>query len=232
MENFKKWLSNYWYHYKWVTIVVLFFATVFGIGIYQMASKATYDINVLYSGPILLNKDQTLGIEKAFSEILPADFNEDGERSALVHRITILSDEQMEAKQEEAQKEDDTVYFDLKTRKDSISQVTTLFSTGEVTICLLDPYMYEMYNRQGAFLSLEEVLGEKPAYARDNNSVRLFDTPFGQYFDALKVLPEDTVLCVRKAPVFVGASKKSAEAQYNFDKSVFEALFRFTPPEL
>ena len=232
MEKMKKWFSNYWYHYKWVTIIVLFFATVFGIGVYQMATKDTYDINILYTGPILMNQDQTKGIEDAFASVLPRDFNDDDEKSVLVNRITVLSDEQLAAKQEEAKKEGDKVYYDLKTRKDSISQVTTLFATGETTICLMDPYMYNMYLAQDAFVSLEEVLGEVPDYARDAYSVKLLDTPFGQYFDALQVLPEDTVLCIRKAAVFSGSSKKKANRQYEFDKEVFEAIFAFTPPEL
>lgn len=232
MEKFKKWFENYWYHYKWTTIVVLFFAIVIAIGVYQMAAKDTYDINVLYTGPILLNQDQTVGIEEAFEAVLPRDFNEDEEKSVLIHRITVLSDEQLAAKQEEAAKEDDQVYFDLKSRSDNISQVTTLFATGETTICLMDPYMYNMYLSQGAFLTLEEILGEKPAYARDDYSVKLADTPFGQYFDALQALPEDTVLCIRKAAVFSGGSKKKANEQYEFDKEVFQAIFTFTPPEL
>jgi hypothetical protein len=232
MEKMKKWFSNYWYHYKWVTIIVLFFATVFGIGVYQMATKDTYDINILYTGPILMNEDQTKGIEDAFASVLPRDFNSDDEKSVLVNRITVLSDEQLAAKQEEAKKENDKIYYDLKTRKDSISQVTTLFATGETTICLMDPYMYNMYLAQDAFVSLEEALGEVPEYARDAYSVNLLDTPFGQYFEALQVLPEDTVLCIRKEAVFSGGSKKKAGEQYQFDKEVFEAIFEFTPPEL
>jgi hypothetical protein len=232
MEKLKKWLSNYWYHYKWVTIVVLFFATVLGIGVYQMATKDTYDINILYSGPVLLNQDQTLGIEDAFEAILPHDFNKDEEKSVLIHRITILSDDQLAAKQEEAKQEGDQVYYDLKTRKDNISQVTTLFATGETTICLMDPYMYNMYLAQDAFLPLAEVLGEKPVYARDDYSVKLADTPFGQYFEAFRALPEDTVLCIRKAAVFSGSSKKKANEQYEFDQDVFRNIFTFAPPEL
>lgn len=232
MEKFKKWLSNYWYHYKWVTIVVLFFATVFGIGIYQMATKDTYDINILYAGPQILNKDQTTGIEDAFASVLPRDHNDDQDKTVLINRITVLSDEQLAEKQEEAATEDDSVYYDLQARNDSISQVTTLFATGETSLCLMDPYMYEIYLRQDAFLTLEEVLGYKPEYAVDNYAVKLSDTAFGQYFEALDVLPEDTVICVRKAAVFAGSSKKKATAQYEFDKDVFKAVLAFTPPSL
>lgn len=232
MEKFKKWFSNYWYHYKWVTLVTLFFVVVFGIGIYQMASKDTYDINVLYSGPAILNKDQTAGIENAFVSILPNDHNDDKEKSILLNRFTILSEEQLAEKQAEAKAENDSVYYDPTSRTDTISQITTLFATGEVSVCLMDAYVYNIYLREGAFVSLEEMLGYVPEYARDNYSVCLADTPFGQYFDALKVLPEDTVLCFRKEAVFAGGSKKKSNAQYEFDKSVFRAIFEFEAPSL
>lgn len=232
MEKMKKWLSNYWYHYKWTTIVVLFFVTVIGIGIYQMAAKDTFDMNVLYAGPQILSGDHEKGIEDAFVSILPKDYNEDDDKTVMLHNFTILSDEQLAQKQEEAAAEGDQVYFDPKTRSDYISSVTTLFATGETSICLMDPYVYNMYFMQNAFVPLKEVLGEKPAYARDDYSVKLADTPFGQYFEALKALPEDTVLCFRKSAVFAGGSKKEAQAQYAFDRSVFQAIFRFEPPEL
>lgn len=232
MEAIKKWLSNYWYHYKWVTIVVIFLVTVVGIGIYQMASKDSYDSNVLYAGPAILNKDQTAGIESAFASILPSDYNNDKEKTAFLNRFTILSDEQIQEKQEEAAKEEDWLYYDPQARNNTLSQITTLFSVGEVSVCLVDEYVYNIYYSQGAFLSLEEVLGYVPEYARDNCSVYLKDTPFGEYFDALKALPEDTVLCIRKSAVFSDKSKKKANKQYAFDQALFKAIIEFETPEL
>ena len=40
----KKWLENYWYHYKWATIISAFFITVAVICIVQIASKKNYNI--------------------------------------------------------------------------------------------------------------------------------------------------------------------------------------------
>ena len=232
LDGFKKWFSNYWYHYKGVTIVVIFLVTVVAIGIYQMADKESYDANILYAGPAILNKDQTEGIEAAFASIMPADHNEDGVKNVFTNRFTILSDEQIIEKQEEAAQDDDVVYYDPTQRNNSLSQIGTLFSVGEVSICLVDEYVYKIYRSQDAFLPLEEVLGYKPEYARDNCSVYLKDTPFGQYFDALKALPEDTILCVRKSAVFSDKSKKQANEQYAFDKKLFGAIFEFEAPEM
>ena len=231
-EKFKKWFSNYWYHYKWVTIVVLFFATVIGIGVYQMIDKETYDSNILYAGPAILNKDQTAAIESAFVSVMPSDFNQDKKKSVFVNRFTILSDEQIMEKQEEAENENDTLYYDPTQRTNTLSQIGTLFSVGEVSICLVDEYVYNIYRSQDAFVPLEELLGYTPEYARDKCSVYLKDTPFGQYFDALQVLPEDTILCLRKSAVFSDKSKKKANEQYAYDQKLFKAIIEYEAPEL
>ena len=228
MEKLKKWLENYWYHYKWTTIVVLFFVVVLGIGIYQMASKSDYDTQIVYAGPVLLmSEEQIEGVNSAFEAILPEDRDGDGDKAIILHDFTILSDEQYAQKLEEA---DGSLAFDPSTRTNYIQNIMTLYSTGESSISLLDPYVYNIFFRQDAYVPLEEILGEKPEYALDDYSVRLSDTPFGQYFDSLDVLPEDTVLCFRKASE-LSTSDKTTE-QYAFDQKLFVAIFIFTPPEL
>ncbi|MBO5779086.1 MAG: hypothetical protein J6R82_05925 [Clostridia bacterium] len=228
MEKIKKWFENFWYHYKWHTIVTLFFVTVIAIGVYQMAAKEEYDTQIIYAGPVLLmGEDQIEGINAAFKAIVPEDYNEDGKKTIQIHDFTILSDEQYAEKVEEA---GGSVAFDPSTRRSYISNIMTLYSTGESSVSLLDPYVYNIFLGQSAYLPLEEVLGEKPEYALDDYSVRLADTPFGEYFDALDVLPEDTVICFRKPTEL--SSAKEAKEQYEFDKKLFQAIFTFTPPEL
>lgn len=228
MEKMKKWLSNYWYHYKWTTIIVLFFVAVIAMGIYQMAAKKGYDSQIVYAGPVLLlEEDQIEGINQAFQAILPEDYNEDGQKNIQLHDFAILSDEQYKQKLEEA---GGSIAFDPATRSNYISNIMTLYSTGESSISLLDPYVYNLFSYQDAYVKLEEVLGEKPEYAIDDYSVRLSDTPFGQYFDALDVLPEDTMLCFRKAAELSTSDK--TVAQYAFDRKLLIAIFTFTPPEL
>lgn len=197
-----------------------------------MASKESYDCNFVYAGPAILNKDQTEGIEAAFSAVMPKDYNEDGKKTLFINRFTILSDEQILEKQEEAEAENDSLYYDPTQRTNVLSQISTIFSVGDASICLMDEYVYNIYRSQDAFISLEEVLGYKPEYARDNTSVYLKDTPFAQYFDALDVLPEDTILCIRKTAVFSDKSKKKANAQYAFEQDFFRSIIEFEEPEL
>lgn len=76
-----KWLDNFWYHYKWVTLVTAFFTVTLSIIIIQMITKTNPDSNILYGGPAVLTANQTKEIENAFNALLPEDFNGDGEKT-------------------------------------------------------------------------------------------------------------------------------------------------------
>ena len=69
-----KWLDNYWYHYKWTTIIVVSFAVILTICIVQMATKETYDITVLYTGPHIFIKEEKLSTEEIM-ELLKSSVN-------------------------------------------------------------------------------------------------------------------------------------------------------------
>ena len=74
-SKFLAWFDNYWYHYKWVTIVVAFFLVVFSICIIQSCTNKPADILVTYAGPVSLNVDEKANIERVFSRALPDDFS-------------------------------------------------------------------------------------------------------------------------------------------------------------
>ena len=46
MNKFIKWLSNFWYHYKFRTIMCLFLAVVIGVTVFEAVTRETYDIKV------------------------------------------------------------------------------------------------------------------------------------------------------------------------------------------
>ena len=48
--KFLKWLDNYWYHYKWHTIIVSFFLIIGAISITQLFGRVSYDAYLMYVG--------------------------------------------------------------------------------------------------------------------------------------------------------------------------------------
>lgn len=230
----KEKLENFWYHYKWTTIVVAFFAVLLVVGIVQMVGREDYDTQILYAGPsvTLTQSGSEDAINRAFCQLLTSDRNEDGKINLLFRSYAILSDEQLAEKQAAAAAEGDHVYYDTSLRQNSLSEIGTLLATGEVSVCLLDPYVYGIYQQQEAFVPLEEVLGYTPDFALDDCSVYLKDTDFGSYYTAFAALPDDTILCIRKKAYETGitSSKKLVEA-YEYNCELFRAIFAFQPPD-
>ena len=198
---FLKKLDNFFYHYKWHSIVAFFLVIVLIVCSLQFCVKEPYDIEIMYAGPASLNEKQTvLDIQNAFATFAP-DKNEDGERVARLVAYWV-----------------DEKYFD--TTQTSGANVAYLannaynnqeayldeITAGNLSICLLSPYLFYMVHKEGGFMNISELLPElsEDVYhtgesgAVNHYAVKLSKTSLGQ-LAGLSALPEDTILCIRKA---------------------------------
>lgn len=229
MKKFLKWLDNFWYHYKWVTIVSVFIAAVIIIGVVQIADKEEADAKVVFFGAAILTGDQAHEIEVAFEQAMKGDYNGDGVKNLVLTSFAYYDDEQYNEKRDEALENDMAFLYDPSTRNDTITQLNTLIATGDTLICLINPYIYDELAKRNAFETLDELLGYKPEYARDDYSVYLKDTDFGKYYTAFNVLPDDTILCMCKISENTFFSNKTAsQKNYERHKEMFRDIFSFT----
>ena len=233
--SFRAWVENYWYHYKWHTIVALFIIIIGAVLVTQMVTKEKYDIKAIYSGPAQLDGGELEKISDAFSELLSDDINGDGKINAITYGEYLLSPEQQKELEAEAKKQsiaENTEYVFLYTAEDrnnALNNTNTLVATGEAIICLMDKYNYDILRNNNAFATLDEVLGYTPEFARDEYSVYLKDTDFGKYFEsAFELLPEDTIICIRQK-VAVGGGRDYDEI-YKGHTALFKKIFSFELP--
>jgi hypothetical protein len=105
-----------------------------------------------------------------------------------------------------------------------IEEYRTFLQTGECSIVLVSQYLYQNLLEQNRLRPVTEVFGEKlPAgVLADGCGVRLGDTYLYQHFDAMKVLPEDTVICLLRPYVWGASSdaEKYAEIEEYYKKLV------------
>ena len=232
MGKVYKWLDNYWYHYKWHTIIVLFFAITLTICISQCSTKAQADIVVMYAGPRQLNANEHREIELAFNAVMPSDYNGDGQKYAELNPLVLMTDKQLAEAKERIEAEGGTFYYDANTLNNNRSSFSNQMFAGECSICLLDPNWYGDVNKSGGFRKLADVLGYKPDKAIDDYSIRLKDTAFAQYFSAFDTLPDDTVLCFR---ILTSASTllpgRTNEEKYAHQLDMFKSVMNFVMPE-
>ncbi len=200
-----KWLENYWYHYKWQTLIALFLIVVAAVCIGQMVTRTDPDVSVIYGGPCELTANQIHEVDLALSSLLPEDYNRDGERSAELVHFLLMTDDQRKALLEQAAQESRPLVINTKNLEQNRTNFTTQIAVGDASICFLDPVWYETVRENNGFVTLESILGFRPDGALDDYSVRLCDLPFAQYFDAFSVFPDDTVLAFRQKSITGGA---------------------------
>lgn len=206
-SKFLRWWDNYWYHYKWHTIVAAFviLLVVFVFG--QMAGDPQKDIVLTYCGPKTFLTEDTEELRECFNRIMPEDFDGNGEKYAEVVRYNVFSPEEIEADRlpNGGQGTINPAY-----NAKQMTDFDTFMSFGECSVFLLSEHMYEYVKPRGALRPLADALGETPANAHDEYSIYLKDTPRYALEPALQKLPEDTLVCIA-APYDLG---NSADPEY------------------
>lgn len=72
MNKAIKWLSNYWYHYKFRTIFCLFLAVIVGVTIFEFATKESYDMKVYLYMSEFVSSDVERALETTVEDIYAA----------------------------------------------------------------------------------------------------------------------------------------------------------------
>ena len=82
------------------------------------------------------------------------------------------------------------------------------------------------------FVPLAEIFDVVPDSAVDAYGIRLYDTPFAQYFTISHIFPEETIVALRRVTTISqvrGQAKMEKMAAWHRD--LFEKIVNFTFPE-
>jgi len=224
-SNFAKWLDNYWYHYKWITIGAVFLIVVLVVGLFQATEKKKEDVTLLYAGHYQLNGREAEAIRGVFNAVMPEDFDENGEKYTGIVEYQIYSEEQI--KDIEAATDEVGVHLDVNNQHNTnnYQMFYDYVKVGETAICLLDPWLYRELNSYGRLLPIATAIGDSYGYEEDVNGVYLEDTEIYKEYSALRVLPGDTVICFLRQPVL---GKISDDACYQNEIDMLRAILTYT----
>lgn len=221
--RFVSWLDNYWYHYKWVTIVVAFFIIVFSVCTLQMCSKEKNDLIVVYAGGAFVSSEQTENIKSVINAVMPEDFDGDGAKSANFVKYEIYSADQIKEIEAATDTNGEHGYVDRSYNSSNYDNFCNYMQTGDASVYLLEPWLFEELKATNRLMQLSEVLGYTPDGA-DAYGVRLGDLEIYNSYAVLKALPEDTVVCLLR-PLVVGNS--SDGEYYARERDMFRALIEY-----
>ncbi len=214
-------LENFWYHYKFHTIVAAIVIVFLIITCGQIATRDSYDFHVLYGGPQIMAVQDAVYIRKAFAEF-GEDRNGDGTVEVSVNDVTLFSPE------EQAAAEAEGAVFSPEYIRQTTNEFTQQIIAGDAVILLLSPYLYDMVNESGGFIPLAELFDEIPEAAHGECGLVLAKTDFGKSFNGVDDLPPDTVLCIRR-PATTKPGAKAAE-HHAFCVEVFKKIAAYTAP--
>ena len=91
-SKFLKWLDNYWYHYKWHTILIGFFAFVMIVCFVQCSTAEDHDVTVCFSGNEIFLENEYAEIKKVLGDVCPFDANQDGDNTAAFKTISAFEE--------------------------------------------------------------------------------------------------------------------------------------------
>lgn len=220
---FVRWLDNFWYYHKWKVIIGGFFLAMFILLIVQTIGRVEPDAMFLCAGSYPMSKGECDALADAVSEYLPEDLNKDGKKRSDMRAYTIYSQEELKILREDLSPEDRAeleaagypaeVIEELRRSgyatvsnnyvAQQLNEYSAYLTTGDSSLYLLSPYLYQMLVEGERLRPLSEVLGEE--YPDDTYGVAFSQTALYRDHEELQDIPGYFYLCLAKSYVW-GAS--------------------------
>lgn len=194
-------IANFFYHYKWHTIIALFLIFAIVICSLQLCSRTKYDTYIMYAGGTDIG--MTVSSATGQSEYLllcdavkkyTEDFNGDGNTVVNLQNLFLPSEEQIA--EIEANRELEVNY---RLIADSSEIFRQNIYTGEYYICFIAEHLYDEWTKRDTvpFAKISQYAGADADYEYAGEyGIYLRSTDL--YSEAgFSMLGEDTVICIR-----------------------------------
>ncbi len=197
-RTFAEKLKNFWYHYKWPTIIgfVLLIA-ILGASM-STCVREDYDISVMVAGPLEVGGQTARDIAVSIEEYA-SDYDENGETNVAVNLLYI-------ANYEDLRDSDNPVSGNLaamsKQNRDTFQME---IMTGTYLICILSEELWREVDEADGLLPVTDYFPEGSGSYRDatlygdteKTGIRLSDTPLYSLL-GVRSLPGDMIVCIRR----------------------------------
>ncbi len=203
--------ENFWYHYKWHTIVTIFIVIVITVCTVQMCSRVNYDVYVLYAGGKAFNSSSEGSDYETIQDalrVVSKDFDENGENLPLFESYLIPTAE------EYTENYADRGLESLITA-DKESFTSAMLGSQEFYLCFLSAELFAMYDTPlssgiAPIISLEDY-ARPEQLTESGRGIKLSETDFCK-LPGINGLPSDTVICVRRLSTVSGDEKSYENA--------------------
>ncbi len=193
----KEKLENFWYHYKWHTIITAAVVLILCIVTLQMCQKPKYDAYIMYAGDYKISSLSSGGDLSPYQRILSSlgrivdDENSDGKVDVNFQNLYALTEEQLGALGS-----DDTA--DLSLALTDSETLESALVVGNYYVCFLSEELFllnDAINDGAMFAPLAKYAesGDISYEYASERGIYLRSLPYSEFID----LPGDTVVCLR-----------------------------------
>lgn len=237
-NRFTVWIENFWYHHKGAVIVVGFFLLLGIVCFAQCSTRASGDLTVSFAGSYTLDGEERAAIVDVLESIAPQKADKSGTLTMLINDYSVYTEEELRAMCTDEKGEYSPAAFAnaKQVNSDHLKTFGTYVMAGECAFWLVSDFVYKEQNLENLAVPLTELFDTTPTSAVKEGAVghgyavRLGDTALYQYYDALKVLPADTLLVMPK-PIYGNIFEPTIdEEKYEECLQMYRAIVEFRAP--
>lgn len=211
MSKALKWIDNFWYHYKWMFIIIVFFLVIGIILTFQLITKEEYDAYIMYVGDTTIPDTMYQDILDSLENVVK-DYDENGEINVNFQRLGFITDEENEL-------------------AGAVNASATNYLASMVVqpqyLYLLEPEVYEIYADSGIFLPISELVTDVPEeWLYDNSAVFFSKTNYSQTHAGVDGFDDDCLLVIKTMPYARPNSSKylSEKASYEHHLDILKQI--------
>ena len=232
---FSKRFENFWYHYKWHTIVsaaVIFILTILTL---QMCNRTSFDVHIMYAGDYEIKKTSSGGDRAPYVKVLQelesvaGDFDSDGEVNVNFLNLFVVNEEEADRLVKE---NPDAEINETLVREDTATFTHDIIY-GDYYLCFLSERIFLEYEKNYG----ERLFSSLEGYAEGAEGCEFAsETKHGIYLSSLDFytlpeiskLPDDTVIVLKKISEVSGAiNKKDSEKKFKMGESMLENILAY-----
>jgi len=219
-------VENFWYHYKWHSLIALFLVLTVTVCSLQMCNRSDYDLHILYAGQSDIRHTASDGLSEhsiLLSSLKQVTEDYDGDEKQLLNLLTLFLPSAEEIEEINAKLEAEEEGYEVQTHivTENADQMHQLMVLSDYYLCFLSEANYLSYcdRAKGFFVSLSPYVGssEVTYYEGRTDAVYLRSTAFGS-LPGFAELPEDTLICLRSVSEVARRANRKGSAQ-NFERA-------------
>ena len=207
-------MSNFWYFYKWQTIVGVILVIGIIVSLLQLADNTTPDAAIMYVGPsyLTVTDKKTIG-ESAQTYMI--DYNGDGEKVLTLLDINVVT------------ASGELAAYAYQMNAEAQKRFTTEVFAGDSLIYILEKSFYDILVERNRLAKLSDVLdADMIPEGSDEYGARVKDLPFFTQ-EGFSSFPDDAYVCICSAPDDSKPKYGRTLEYWNSNRVLFRSVFAY-----